>query len=634
MLNPTDTLADAFDSLANRVDYQPDVLEFPPALTVPLSTSIESEVLELDGFVKARISIVNGEYQLVRQGFPLGWRSTPSMARAQDELQLRGTSSASFDALVEPTVTLNGSEYNFPIRTRPAGDVTPDDFTIASLADQPASTLVESENVTPVGFNETSTITVTAPIEYTLDDGATWLTGTNPFPVGGTFRLRRTTGAMGGSILGGSTDIGGTVASWSVRTSGSSTPGTFAEFDREVVFDMTEAEVRAISSGSAGLVGTTSGKPSFRNLAKPTGEVAYIDPLVSPNEPSAHLHEFFGVAGITESSDRNVIGTLPTGLSTWRGEALVRSWAWAPPVIIEDTGDIKRASNLQVYYKQFTSVKIPALPVGYDTAPLYAEVQNRTANDTSKTEGQHRADVFLEERTAYHASIGSVEGVDYGTIHLHNGLVMIAGANMDGTLQPGYGRNVTLSVPGDGNYNGGSLDEAVDKWRVATGKAGQDTPAGSNTRAYAAVPDHWDGRYDSPNHRDHFKPQDFNGRSGYNNVPPITHPFKIPHVELWIVHDQLAGEPPINKYRLASDMPGNEAFSSFHVDYAPAWPNITGKVGWWEKILQEGRDTSITLGDMFDQGERFGLNYGDDVPVLSGMIPASQLPANPNMMNM
>ena len=157
---PTDTLADVFNSLANRVDYHPDALEFPPALNVEPNTPLKSEEIELDGFVKALLSIDGGEFEIKRQGFPLGLRTTPSMARKEDVLQLGAVAPATFDTPLEVAVTVNGSTYIWLIRTRLEGDVT-----IPSFA-QPALAILAPTSYPP-------TVTVGIPPDATVGDTLT-----------------------------------------------------------------------------------------------------------------------------------------------------------------------------------------------------------------------------------------------------------------------------------------------------------------------------------------------------------------------------------------------------------------------------------------------------------------------------
>jgi hypothetical protein len=89
------------------------------------------------------------------------------------------------------------------------------------------------------------------------------------------------------------------------------------------------------------------------------------DPIVYPNVPgAAHLHAFFGNAGINAYSTNESLRT--TGNSTCSGGIANRSGYWVPALIDTTTGLPAPVSDVITYYKSDNN---PATTTNYTTAP-------------------------------------------------------------------------------------------------------------------------------------------------------------------------------------------------------------------------------------------------------------------------
>lgn len=86
---------------------------------------------------------------------------------------------------------------------------------------------------------------------------------------------------------------------------------------------------------------------NFRTFCRPTG-LGYIDPIVSPGQPSAHLHQIFGNTATTPDSTYESLRAGPG--STCDGGLLNLTPYWFP-AMIDAQGNVVGAERMQIYYK-------------------------------------------------------------------------------------------------------------------------------------------------------------------------------------------------------------------------------------------------------------------------------------------
>jgi hypothetical protein len=96
-----------------------------------------------------------------------------------------------------------------------ASDTTPAAFSIADTHAN-ASTVSYTAYITPTGFDSPTPISVTGGAEIEINDSGYWATA-DLLPIGGYFRLRRTSGASAGTVTS-TVDVGGVTADWDLIT--------------------------------------------------------------------------------------------------------------------------------------------------------------------------------------------------------------------------------------------------------------------------------------------------------------------------------------------------------------------------------------------------------------------------------
>jgi hypothetical protein len=136
--------------------------------------------------------------------------------------------------------------------------------------------------------------------------------------------------------------------------------------------DMTSLQIPVVGSGTLNLIPApaiagrdpNNNGGEFRVRCR-VSHLAKDDPIVYPNIPgAAHLHAFFGNAGINAYSTNESLRT--TGNSTCSGGIANRSGYWIPALIDTTTGKPANVYGVTTYYKSDTD---PATTANYTTAP-------------------------------------------------------------------------------------------------------------------------------------------------------------------------------------------------------------------------------------------------------------------------
>jgi hypothetical protein len=248
--------------------------------------------------------------------------------------------------------------------------------------------------------------------------------------------------------------------------------------------------------------------------------LAKDDPIVYPNVPgAAHLHAFFGNAGINAYSTNESLRT--TGNSTCSGGIANRSGYWVPALIDTTTGKAANPYDVITYYKSDGS---PSSTTNYTTAPP-------------------------------------------------KGLRMIAGNQKPLSIADSSGYYLCMDSQQAMNpANWGVL------WESDHIKTCGDGTNRYTLRFKVIFPQCWDGKnLDSPDHQSHMayackfgQCELANGTLGNTvNGCPITHPVLIPQVTVNANYTKLTN----HVYRLSSDnystkYPGGY---SLHADWMNGW---------------------------------------------------------------
>ena len=144
----------------------PDPLAFSDVTDVDLSSIVTSEMLSISGITTSvDITITNGEYSLNSTPFT----STPGTASNNDTLQLRTTSSASYNTTTDVVVNVGDGGDTWSITT--LTDTVPDAFSFTDQTDAALNTLTTSNTITITGLGASSAISITGG-EYSINSGA------------------------------------------------------------------------------------------------------------------------------------------------------------------------------------------------------------------------------------------------------------------------------------------------------------------------------------------------------------------------------------------------------------------------------------------------------------------------------
>jgi hypothetical protein len=214
------------------LDDTPNPFGFAATVQPPGAVVTSAPVL-LSGFnVDLPVQVFGGSYALNGGAFT----STPGQARAGSTITLRATASPLPGAVNEVLLQVGPAAARWTVTTQPAGgnDTTPDPFTIPLGLATPLPSLVPpgcnyptAAPVTPTGYNTTTTLNASAAqpfrtVEVSVGGGPFVVPPTSIGP--GQFFVLRIQPTDGSRLAAsatpqvvGSVNIGGTVASYSIR---------------------------------------------------------------------------------------------------------------------------------------------------------------------------------------------------------------------------------------------------------------------------------------------------------------------------------------------------------------------------------------------------------------------------------
>lgn len=145
-----------------------------------------------------------------------GWTNYGTIANGE-MLAVRLTSSASFSTANTATISIGATQDSWSVTTR-AQDATPDAFSFTDVTNQPVSSVVTSNTITPAGYEGSIPVSVSGQGSPQISiNGGAWVTS-GTITAGQTLAVRLTSSAAYVTALSATVDVGGVTDNWSVTT--------------------------------------------------------------------------------------------------------------------------------------------------------------------------------------------------------------------------------------------------------------------------------------------------------------------------------------------------------------------------------------------------------------------------------
>lgn len=187
-------------------DGTPNPFYFLALTGQELSTLLTSNSILVSGVnMPISISITGGEYRINGTG---SWLTSANTVGNEDTVEVRQTSSGSYETTTTATLTVGTYSADFNVTTK---DISPDPFTFVDQTGLELNTLTESNTVTITGIDTPTAISISGGSgEYSIDGGA-FTSVSGLISSGSTVKVRVTT--SGSYSTGVSTTL--TVGSYS-----------------------------------------------------------------------------------------------------------------------------------------------------------------------------------------------------------------------------------------------------------------------------------------------------------------------------------------------------------------------------------------------------------------------------------
>ena len=208
-----DGLGDACDASDDR-DFTPDAFAFATRTNVATSVYITSETRTITG-ITAPVQVVvgsNGQYRLNGGA----WTSAQGTAVNGDSIAVRHVSASGPGQTTTTDVTVGTYATTFTSVTS-NDDRTPDAFNFTTQNGVELATEIESNIVTPTGFNTTITVVPGAGSSVRINDGA-WTTASTTMNPGDSLQTRHVSSSSNLSYTKTSVKVGTITAYFTTRT--------------------------------------------------------------------------------------------------------------------------------------------------------------------------------------------------------------------------------------------------------------------------------------------------------------------------------------------------------------------------------------------------------------------------------
>ena len=270
-------VSDTFSSTTLASDTTPNLFAFTDQTNVALNTQVTSNTITVQGInAVAAISVTGGQYSINGGAFT----SVAGTVNNADTVSVRHTSSILSATVTNTALSIGGVSDTFSSTTL-ASDTTPNAFAFTDQTNVALSTLVTSNNVSVLGVNAATSISVTGG-QYSINNGTfTSLAGT--VNNNDLVRVQHTSSGSFSTLTNTVLFIGGVSDTFSSTTLASDiTPNTFAFIDQTEV-----ALNSSIISNSITITGINSATSI----------------TVNSGEYSVNGGSFTTVAGIVNNSD-------------------------------------------------------------------------------------------------------------------------------------------------------------------------------------------------------------------------------------------------------------------------------------------------------------------------------------------
>lgn len=299
-------------------------IKFTDILESEVSTSYESNIVNIDGIYGtqgANISISNGEFSINGDSFS----STSTTINNGDTLQLKATSSASFDTKTTSTVTIGGVNFKFNLVTQSdtsVADTKIKAFEFTSKTAQSLGVEITSDAVIIDGIDTATNVSITGgTLEVSTDNGTTWNTGISQVNLNDQVRVKHTTsseyGARVKSILTfGNDDVNNSdkvVAEFKSYTLlQDKTPDTITfatKYDTEISSDNSPSYVEFDSVGVSGISGEVEIKVDNGEYSLNGGITWTSEASTITNKGTVKVRQKASSDNNTKTTSRLIIGT-------------------------------------------------------------------------------------------------------------------------------------------------------------------------------------------------------------------------------------------------------------------------------------------------------------------------------------
>jgi hypothetical protein len=205
-------LSQTFRSTTLILDNIPDSFSFTSQTDVTQNATISSNTVTIGGInAPTAISISGGEYKIGTGS----WTSIAGTISNGQTVQVRHTSSSSFDTTTITTVTIGQTSKTFSSKTLVA-DNSPDNFSFTDQTDVAKSSLITSNSVTIGGINTPTAISISGG-EYKIGTGS-WTSIAGTISNGQTIQVRHTSSSSYSTPTQTTLTIGGVSSIFNVTT--------------------------------------------------------------------------------------------------------------------------------------------------------------------------------------------------------------------------------------------------------------------------------------------------------------------------------------------------------------------------------------------------------------------------------
>jgi hypothetical protein len=207
-----DGSGDACDATDDR-DFTPEPFTFAERTGVLTNVFVTSEARTITGInMPAPVSIANGQYSI--NGGP--YTTAAGVISNGQTLRVRHVSASTSGTTTTSTIAVGTYETTFRSTTTNV-DGTPDAFSFATQTGVELNTVIESNVITPAGYNTAVAVVAGPGASYRIDGGA-WTTASGTINPGQTLQTRHTSSSGTLAYTKTYLKVGGVTGYFTTRT--------------------------------------------------------------------------------------------------------------------------------------------------------------------------------------------------------------------------------------------------------------------------------------------------------------------------------------------------------------------------------------------------------------------------------